>query len=86
LIFSLCEPQINKAINNCYTLGAGRPSDLTSDEINEFEAYLTSDKKDEIVTDLLHNIEEIKNILYLSGMIAIEREEMKDQNPEGDNE
>jgi hypothetical protein len=35
---------------------------------------------------LLHNIEEIKNILYLSGMIAIEREEMKNQNPEGDNE
>ena len=83
LIFSLCEPQINRAINNCLALGAERPSDLTPDEVREFEAYLTSDKRDEIVANLLHNIEEIRNILYLVGFIADERE---DKNPKGDNE
>src|SRR5919109_2492121 len=77
MIYDLCELLFLRAITNLYTLGANRPVDLTPDETNEFEAYLTPYKRDEIVADLLKNIEEIRDIVYAASMTTIKPQEQK---------
>jgi hypothetical protein len=40
ITYVMCETLFLGALNNCHVLGANRPSDLTDEKINEYEAYL----------------------------------------------